>query len=113
MKWSPAAITQLIAVSLERNPWAVRGKHDAPWEAIAEHLRQTDLAVSAEKCRDKMTKLMKAAIARRNAEQKRTGAGAPLPIIAPTQEAQQNLDRCAEVFPFVELFNNTAALGRL
>jgi hypothetical protein len=102
VRWTDAAVIQLIAMALQKNPWATRGKHDVSaqaWQAVADHLLTNKLleAVDGDKCRDKLTKLMKANIARRNAEASRTGAGAALPMIAPTADSQADLDRCTEV----------------
>lgn len=85
-----------------KNPWEARGKHEVAnkiWQSIAEELIRLRVlpAVSGEQCRDKLTKLIQKTISNRDAEQSRTGAGEELPRIAPTDEAQDNLNVCAEV----------------
>lgn len=105
-KWSEAARIQLIAYTLQCNPFAHRGKHElaaVEWQKVATHLvtqRFFD-QLTGDQCRDSLRKLIKKNITRRNSEATRTGAGAPLPRIAPTEESQEQLDRCTEAcFPF-------------
>ena len=93
MLWTDAYTTELIDFSLKANPWEHHGKHEAStkaWDAVAAHLTdkcQTIGKVTGDQCRDKLNKLCRQTLERNGRVQ----------LIAPSEQDQVKLDKCAEV----------------